>query len=399
MPTATSVKPMPKSADAFRTISEVADWLEIQAHVLRFWESKFTQVKPIKRAGGRRYYRPADMLLLGGIKRLLHDDGLTIKGVQKILREEGMSHVAALSAPLDELTQADLNQSDQNTIDMSDSAPQDQTLGLKDPVVESVVLPFEAARPDKTPEEGPNETQADLGSDPKSAPIETAAENTADTVPGLLPAAPSQTPDTQPGPPEVAQADLASSAPEDAPEPAIEPAPAAVAKPSDSAAVTLTPQPPSDTDMPGSSAFGQDEGAAEITPDTTTDASKMPTDAETAQTDTSADHSPPEAAADSPTFLRRPAAEPDSPPAEAAQAKSEPAPQAPTPAVERKPRIIELPPIPDEADMPAAPGGLAAILTCTELSPETAQKIAPVLAQLQALRNSMTSEQNPRAKD
>ena len=403
MPTATSVKPMPKSADAFRTISEVADWLEIQAHVLRFWESKFTQVKPIKRAGGRRYYRPADMLLLGGIKRLLHDDGLTIKGVQKILREEGMSHVAALSAPLDELTQADLNQSDQNTIDMSDSAPQDQTLGLKDPVVESVVLPFEAARPDKTPEEAPKETQADLGSDPKSAPIETAAENTADTVPGLLPAAPSQTPDTQPGPPEVAQADLASSAPEDAPEPAdepaIEPAPAAVDKPSDSAAATPTPQPPSDSDTPASSTLGQDEGAAEITPDTTADASKMPTDAETAQTDTSADQSLSEAAADSPTFLRRPAAEPDSPPAPVPQAKSEPAPQAPTPAVERKPRIIELPPIPDEADMPAAPGGLAAILTCTELSPETAQKIAPVLAQLQALRNSMTSEQNPRAKD
>ncbi|MGB1034579.1 MAG: MerR family transcriptional regulator, partial [Primorskyibacter sp.] len=88
---------MAKSPDAFRTISEVADWLGIQAHVLRFWESKFTQVKPIKRAGGRRYYRPADMLLLGGIKTLLHDDGMTIKGVQKILREDGMSHVANLS--------------------------------------------------------------------------------------------------------------------------------------------------------------------------------------------------------------------------------------------------------------------------------------------------------------
>lgn len=94
---------MVKSPDAFRTISEVADWLGIQAHVLRFWESKFTQVKPIKRAGGRRYYRPADMLLLGGIKKLLHDDGLTIKGVQKILREEGMTHVSSLSASLDEL--------------------------------------------------------------------------------------------------------------------------------------------------------------------------------------------------------------------------------------------------------------------------------------------------------
>ena len=87
---------MSKSADAFRTISEVAEWLETPAHVLRFWESKFTQVKPVKRAGGRRYYRPADMRLLGGIKKLLHDDGMTIKGVQKILREQGIKHVSSL---------------------------------------------------------------------------------------------------------------------------------------------------------------------------------------------------------------------------------------------------------------------------------------------------------------
>lgn len=92
---------MAKSADAFRTISEVADWLGVQTHVLRFWESKFTQVKPVKRAGGRRYYRPVDMLLLGGIRKLLHEDGLTIKGVQKILREKGMAHVSALSPVLD----------------------------------------------------------------------------------------------------------------------------------------------------------------------------------------------------------------------------------------------------------------------------------------------------------
>lgn len=87
---------MSKSADAFRTISEVAEWLDTPAHVLRFWESKFTQVKPVKRAGGRRYYRPADMRLLGGIKKLLHEDGMTIKGAQKILREQGIKHVASL---------------------------------------------------------------------------------------------------------------------------------------------------------------------------------------------------------------------------------------------------------------------------------------------------------------
>lgn len=90
-----------KSPDAFRTISEVAEWLDTPAHVLRFWESKFTQVKPIKRAGGRRYYRPNDMRLLGGIKKLLHEDGMTIKGVQKLLRTEGINNISALSMALE----------------------------------------------------------------------------------------------------------------------------------------------------------------------------------------------------------------------------------------------------------------------------------------------------------
>jgi DNA-binding transcriptional MerR regulator len=88
---------MDKSPDAFRTISEVAEGLEIPAHVLRFWESRFPQIRPVKRAGGRRYYRPADVALLTGIKRLLHDEGMTIRGVQKILREQGVRHVAGLS--------------------------------------------------------------------------------------------------------------------------------------------------------------------------------------------------------------------------------------------------------------------------------------------------------------
>lgn len=90
-----------KSPDAFRTISEVAEWLGVPTHVLRFWESRFTQVKPVKRAGGRRYYRPSDMALLGGIRKLLHEDGMTIRGVQKLLREQGVKHIAALSPPID----------------------------------------------------------------------------------------------------------------------------------------------------------------------------------------------------------------------------------------------------------------------------------------------------------
>lgn len=94
---------MDKSPDAFRTISEVADVLETPAHVLRFWESRFPQIKPVKRAGGRRYYRPSDVALLSGIKRLLHDEGLTIRGVQKILRDQGIKHVAGLSGDADAL--------------------------------------------------------------------------------------------------------------------------------------------------------------------------------------------------------------------------------------------------------------------------------------------------------
>ena len=94
---------MAKSADAFRTISEVAEILQVPAHVLRFWESRFTQVKPVKRAGGRRYYRPDDIRLLSGIRKLLHDDGMTIKGVQKILREHGVRHVADMAPAVSEI--------------------------------------------------------------------------------------------------------------------------------------------------------------------------------------------------------------------------------------------------------------------------------------------------------
>ena len=80
---------MDKAPEAFRTISEVADELEVPKHVLRFWEAKFAHLKPMKRGGGRRYYRPEDVALLRGIRFLLYDDGYTIRGVQKILREHG----------------------------------------------------------------------------------------------------------------------------------------------------------------------------------------------------------------------------------------------------------------------------------------------------------------------
>jgi DNA-binding transcriptional MerR regulator len=78
-----------KAPEAFRTISEVADELDVPKHVLRFWEAKFAQLKPMKRGGGRRYYRPEDVALLRGIRVLLYNDGYTIRGVQKLLREQG----------------------------------------------------------------------------------------------------------------------------------------------------------------------------------------------------------------------------------------------------------------------------------------------------------------------
>jgi DNA-binding transcriptional MerR regulator len=85
-----------KAPDAFRTISEVADDLDIPQHVLRFWETRFTQIKPMKRSGGRRYYRPEDVDLLRGIRRLLYGEGYTIRGVQRILKEHGIKSVQGL---------------------------------------------------------------------------------------------------------------------------------------------------------------------------------------------------------------------------------------------------------------------------------------------------------------
>lgn len=88
-----------KSASAFRTISEVAADLDVPPHVLRFWETKFAQVKPLKRGGGRRYYRPEDVDLLRGIRELLYTDGYTIKGVQKLLRSGGVKSLLGAEPP------------------------------------------------------------------------------------------------------------------------------------------------------------------------------------------------------------------------------------------------------------------------------------------------------------
>ncbi len=87
---------MDKAPDAFRTISEVAEDLDLPQHVLRFWETRFSQIKPLKRGGGRRYYRPDDIDLLRGIRHLLYGEGYTIKGVQRIFKDEGVKFVQAV---------------------------------------------------------------------------------------------------------------------------------------------------------------------------------------------------------------------------------------------------------------------------------------------------------------
>lgn len=90
---------MAKSPNAFRTISEAADEVGAPQHVLRFWETKFEFITPLKRAGGRRFYRPQDVVVLKAVKRLLHEDGLTIKGVQRLHREQGLKRLAVYGDP------------------------------------------------------------------------------------------------------------------------------------------------------------------------------------------------------------------------------------------------------------------------------------------------------------
>ena len=101
-----------KSPDAFRTISEAGEMLSLPAHVLRFWESKFPQIKPIKRAGGRRFYRPNDILALFGIKKLLHGNGMTIIGVKRLIREKGIKYLIDIGQK--EKSGRNENLSDQN---------------------------------------------------------------------------------------------------------------------------------------------------------------------------------------------------------------------------------------------------------------------------------------------
>lgn len=201
---------MAKARDAFRTISEVSEVLDTPAHVLRFWESKFSQVKPVKRAGGRRYYRPEDVTLLGGIKTLLHDQGMTIKAVQALLRSEGVKHVQSLSAPLSEIETGDVveHRSAAGASESVNAGPIDN------------VVPLQTRHRDAAPsaaEAAPVDT--DSGDAPVPAPeAATDDHDTSDTIGGLGTAMPPPTPitpatvDPTPAPPAEMQETPATGA-------------------------------------------------------------------------------------------------------------------------------------------------------------------------------------------
>ncbi|MEJ6398118.1 MerR family transcriptional regulator [Yoonia sp. 208BN28-4] len=176
---------MAKAKDAFRTISEVSEALDTPAHVLRFWESKFTQIKPVKRAGGRRYYRPDDLSLLSGIKKLLHEQGMTIKGAQKLLREKGVKHVIALGQ--------DATDGSGDVIDMVPTAPETPPT----PVLETKAAPVETAAPvaDVVDHEA---VAAIVADDPTPPQVQTDAQPRLFTAPSANAPADTDVPDAAP---------------------------------------------------------------------------------------------------------------------------------------------------------------------------------------------------------
>ena len=355
---------MVKSPDAFRTISEVADWLGIQAHVLRFWESKFTQVKPIKRAGGRRYYRPADMLLLGGIKKLLHDDGLTIKGVQKILREEGMTHVSALSAPLDELgaPQADAAP--------MVAAPAERQSG--------VVLKFGAAA---------GEPPAEADSTRTATPdFERDAAQPPDLPEPSLTADAPQTPEKIEQPGSNSAADLAAPAePSHTTEPDEGPAFSPIPPEDDHPRATPDPLAPADAEM---------EDAPRLSE--TSDASAPSDDAPDADLTASAEDN---GASSLPDFLQHPlggeASEAEDTPPKAATTDAEAADDSAStkaPIMDDdapRPAVLDLPAFTPEADFPAHPGLLSRIARARRLPRDVQPEVASLLLELADMRARM----------
>jgi DNA-binding transcriptional MerR regulator len=357
---------MAKSADAFRTISEVADWLGVQTHVLRFWESKFSQVRPVKRAGGRRYYRPADMLLIGGIRKLLHEDGLTIKGVQKILREEGVAFVADKSQPLDDLTAAEID---------SDLAPAAARKADESPA--RPPLDYDAPAPAVVTEAAPEPEV----SEPEVSEPEVAA------VSDVVEAAP-----VQEAPIEAAPADSGVSATPDLfeahpPPPVTEVASDAVLRPEEPKAPPIVAEA---ADPEAAADFGPahseppqfpiepDAGLHEAAPDAAEAHDDGPAPSLTPELD---------AAAAGPAPVDEPVADADQAADQAA------APAAEEVAQPARPRIVDAPDGPAPEDIPALPGVLSrtASARASGMPAPTRDALEPLLARLLTLRDRMNA--------
>ncbi|WP_245595052.1 MerR family transcriptional regulator [Leisingera daeponensis] len=347
---------MSKSPDAFRTISEVADWLGVQAHVLRFWESKFTQVKPVKRAGGRRYYRPADMRLLGGIKKLLHDDGMSIKDVQALLREHGPAHVAEFSHPVDGAAP-------------ERSAPLPPADKFGDDWQSSLELSHEHAAEEDTGSEASNV----VGFPQQDAAADDILQDPAGAPAAVSPAAPADIPE-----PADAPADAAEPEPQMLMD--LDP-PAAESDPGLSAASPLAAQDPAaDGTAPAPADAAGASHAAAVEPDTASpwseDAAETPAKESTAAADAPADTAP---LAPAPEEIQDPQ---DGDEATGWDLGAEPA-AAPPAAGETQPDTLDLPgspaetgpaeTLPEEAPLTAAPPPVLEDTSAAEtLGPDTA---------------------------
>ncbi len=399
---------MSKSPDAFRTISEVADWLGIQAHVLRFWESKFTQVKPIKRAGGRRYYRPADMLLLGGIKKLLHDDGLTIKGVQKLLREEGMSHVSAMSLPLD----------DGDVVLANVTAPTPTPKPKAEP--EAVVLPFEAPKPSETE---PDESSEQKIEEVAAIPDTDVSLDDGSTAPEATPAIiddPTVVEETsvaqsdEAGEDIMGEADLPTTAPEDVDAVEDDLAAGQTPEPIEPTAEKVQPAITSDdpaTEVEVAEAQAEPEMQEAVVDTSSTGAKETKVDsaeeADGPEADEAADlgendHPAEEPTPALPSFSRSTPKEPEistdipdagpegtgapEPIVAQVEPKAEAEPAAP------KPRDIGMPEITAEGDFHAETAMLTRVFKIRSLDATSAQQIQPLMAQLAAMRDRMAAQ-------
>ena len=364
-----------KSPEAFRTISEVADWLGVPTHVLRFWESRFAQVKPVKRAGGRRYYRPADMALLGGIKKLLHDDGMTIRGVQKLLREEGVKHVSAMAPSLESDAMRDVTPS--NVVSLEERAA--NASGQSGEAVEEAELVTPESEPEAEPEAAPA-----LQPEPEPEP-ELAPEPAVEAVEAVEP---EPVPKPQPAAAET------GTGPETGPEVGPE------ARPAVAAATEPEPMPQDSPDLPGFETAGL--------PDSPESLELFAHDADIAAPE-------PAQPRQEPPTPEPPAAEPPAPQAPAPQAPEQeppapesptpqsPEPQSPAPAAPARPPMGDIshipddPPPEDDETAPVEPGLLAMLAAARRARSAPANKVGltVIIERLTALRQRMERGRHP----